>query len=67
MPRTTCASFSSLLVQLFSLNTIAAFNLDTDYSVIKQGPTGSFFGFAVAQHQVTYNGAVEQWYDCSCD
>ena len=40
-----------------------SFNLDTKYAVIKQGPPGSFFGFAVAEHQVTDGGVVEQWYD----
>ena len=59
----TYASFFSLFVQFLTLKTAFSYNLDTDYVVIKQGPPGSFFGFAVAMHQVTDAGVVEQWYD----
>lgn len=59
----TCAAFFSIFVQFSSIKTVISFNLDTDYAVIKKGPPGSFFGFAVAEHQVTYGGVVEQWYE----
>ena len=67
MASSTYASILSLYLRFITLRTVFSFNLDTDYVVIKQGPTGSFFGFAVAEHQVTDSGVVEQWYECYFD
>ena len=67
MAFSTYASIFSFYVWFIALRTVFSFNLDTNHVVIKQGPTGSFFGFAVAEHQVTDSGVVEQWYECYFD
>eukprot|EP00112_Aurelia_sp_Birch-Aquarium-sp1_P006092 Seg1681.2 transcript_id=Seg1681.2/GoldUCD/mRNA.D3Y31 product="Integrin alpha-9" protein_id=Seg1681.2/GoldUCD/D3Y31 len=56
------ASFLRLITSFLCLKVVLSFNIDVKYPVIKQGPSGSFFGFAVAEHQFTNAGsAVEQW------
>ena len=42
----------SLHILYFS-SRIYAFNLDTSVPIIKAGIPGSYFGFSVAQHQIT--------------
>ena len=61
----TVASLLRLFIRFMFLGVAVSFNLDTNYTVIKQGPPGSLFGFAVAEHQVTnaVTNKVEQWYD----
>lgn len=39
--------FTTLLTVLSHLS---AFNLDYEYTVVKNGPKDSFFGFSVAEH-----------------
>ena len=62
MATSVCAAIFSFYVQLIAFRGALSFNLDTKYAVIKQGPPGSYFGFAVAEHQITDGATVEQWY-----
>ena len=43
------------------LNIVLTYNIDYEYPVIKEGPSGSFFGFSVAQHQIIVEGSKKQW------
>uniref|UniRef100_A0A673ZEW3 Integrin subunit alpha 7 n=1 Tax=Salmo trutta TaxID=8032 RepID=A0A673ZEW3_SALTR len=45
-----CLLLHSLLLSVYFL-TVAGFNLDTSMTLIKEGETGSFFGFSLALHQ----------------
>ena len=62
MDAATYASLLRLITSFLCLKVVLSFNIDVKYPVIKEGPSGSFFGFAVAEHQFTNAGsAVEQW------
>ncbi len=50
-----------LIVFLSFFHIVASFNIDVDYPVKKQGKPMTYFGFAVAEHQVTVSGKVENW------
>jgi len=61
MAISACAVIFSFYVQLIAFRGSLSFNLDTKYAVIKEGSPGSYFGFAVAEHQITDGATVEQW------
>ena len=41
-----------LLSQTWTSNVVAGFNLEPRLAVVKEGVPGSYFGFAVEQHQI---------------
>ena len=63
MEANICRSLCLIFIALTFTNIVSSFNIDVDYAVIKQGKPGSFFGFAVAEHQITdpTTKKVEQW------
>ena len=63
MDAATYASLLRIITSFLCLKVALSFNIDVKYPVIKQGPSGSFFGFAVAEHQFTNaDSGVEQWW-----
>lgn len=40
-----------LLLKLLPIYGVFSFNLDYEYTVVKQGPQNSLFGFSVLQHK----------------
>ncbi len=41
-----------LLSQIWTSSVVAGFNLEPRLAVVKEGVPGSYFGFAVEQHQI---------------
>ncbi|KFM71697.1 hypothetical protein X975_10596, partial [Stegodyphus mimosarum] len=50
--------FVTLTVILVAVKLGCCFNLETRIPVIKEGPTGSYFGYSVAQHQLTNEDGI---------
>lgn len=54
------AMFVVVLTTILTLlSSGSSYNLDFEFTVVKDGPPGSYFGYSVAE----YNDGTDDWYD----
>jgi hypothetical protein len=41
------------LLVILTITCVCGFNVDTQIPFIRRGPTNSYFGFSLAEHQIT--------------